>query len=213
MANSTAKPNPPRAKASSSEAGADAPDAGHDGELVDASFDEAEDEDGAAEGESGLTTREDGAPNQDGLSDDEEAPSAALGLQRYVTAGFLGATLLLAYVLSHALTSTWESLANKAWFARSAPALAAIESESKSIYCMVIGGLLAIAIALNAYRRADLRAWADDVATELREVKWPTRSEVQGSTVVVLAASAVAAVYLLVLDRFWGFVTDWIYGS
>jgi preprotein translocase subunit SecE len=45
------------------------------------------------------------------------------------------------------------------------------------------------------------------------KVKWPNRKEVQASTIVVLATSAVATAYLFLLDRFWGFVTDLVYGS
>ena len=54
---------------------------------------------------------------------------------------------------------------------------------------------------------------AEEVAAELVKVKWPTRKEVYSSTIVVLATSAIAVTYLFLLDRFWGFVTNLIYGS
>jgi preprotein translocase subunit SecE len=44
-------------------------------------------------------------------------------------------------------------------------------------------------------------------------VKWPTKKEVYNSTVIVIAASAIATVYLALLDRLWGFITNLIYGD
>jgi len=60
---------------------------------------------------------------------------------------------------------------------------------------------------------ARVRDWADEVAIELSRVTWPTREQVTNGTIVVIVASAVAAVYVALLDRFWGFVTTLVYGA
>jgi preprotein translocase subunit SecE len=78
---------------------------------------------------------------------------------------------------------------------------------------MVIGGLIAGATVVRYYVKPDIRAWADEVAEELSKVKWPNRKEVGNHTVVVIAATFVLMIYLTLLDRFWGFVTNLIYAS
>jgi preprotein translocase subunit SecE len=68
-------------------------------------------------------------------------------------------------------------------------------------------------VILRAYRRPDLRTWTDEVASELAKVKWPSRKDVQNYTVIVIAASTVATLYLALLDRVWAFVTNIVYGD
>jgi preprotein translocase subunit SecE len=46
---------------------------------------------------------------------------------------------------------------------------------------------------------------------ELAKVTWPNKKEVTSGTVVVVVASIIATIYLTLLDRFWGFVTDLVY--
>ena len=64
-----------------------------------------------------------------------------------------------------------------------------------------------------AYKRDDVRTWTDEVASELAKVSWPTKNEVTNGTMVVVLTSAFATVFLALLDRFWGFVTNLVYGS
>jgi preprotein translocase subunit SecE len=66
---------------------------------------------------------------------------------------------------------------------------------------------------MRTYRRPDVREWTDEVASELLKVKWPTKKDVTNSTIVVIAASAVATIYLALLDRLWSFVTGIVYGT
>jgi preprotein translocase subunit SecE len=76
-----------------------------------------------------------------------------------------------------------------------------------------VGGIIALVLVLRTYRRPDIRTWTDEVASELAKVKWPTRKEVSNSTVIVIAASTVATLYLTLLDRLWAFVTNIVYGD
>jgi preprotein translocase subunit SecE len=136
-----------------------------------------------------------------------------LGAGRYVMAGFFAAGILGAYVLGKALHAVWADVANRDWFNRAVPVLAAVQDEDKATYATVIAALIALVVTLRTYRRPDVREWTDEVASELLKVKWPTKKDVTNSTIVVIAASAVATVYLALLDRLWSFVTGIVYGT
>ena len=210
-------------------------------EKDDADRDEAEEsaegEDAGSSSEEASADAGEGASEERGseeeaASDDEDAPEAAarkeiapegedeeeqaagqLGVQRYVLASFFAAGILGAYVLGKAIHGIWGWAANKDWFHNALPSLAAVADEQRATYGTVLGALIALVIIVRTYRRPDVRTWADEVANELTKVKWPNRKEVYSSTVVVIAASAVATIYLALLDRLWSFVTDLFYGS
>ena len=132
-------------------------------------------------------------------------------------AGFFGLWVVVAYVLGRALELAWSKLASKDWFVEKLPQLAAVPHEgelvSRSSVSMVLGAILSGLIVLRYLYKAEVRTWADEVAEELAKVKWPTRKEVGNNTVVVIAAAAVMTLYLLLLDRFWGFLTNLIYST
>ena len=85
--------------------------------------------------------------------------------------------------------------------------------DDKGTIGVVIGGIIALVAVFKSYRRPDIREWADEVAAELTKVKWPTKKDVTNSTLVVIAASTVATVYLFLLDRLWAFITNLVYGT
>jgi preprotein translocase subunit SecE len=136
-----------------------------------------------------------------------------LGATRYVLAGFFAAGMGVAYVVSKVLTGTWNKLADNAWVASHAPFLSRIAEDDRPSYTMLVGAALGIFTTVYAYRRPDVRTWTNEVASELAKVSWPTKKEVTNSTMVVIAASTFATVFLALLDRFWGFVTNLVYGS
>jgi preprotein translocase subunit SecE len=152
---------------------------------------------------------------QDGDSDGEEEEVAAgqLGSDRYVLAGFFAAGMLGAYVLGRTFAGIWAAASSKDWFVQTFPKLAEVADDDKGSYSLVIAAIIAIVSVFRAYKRPDVRTWSDEVASELTKVKWPTKKEVQASTIVVLAASAFATIYLTVLDRLWAFVTNLVYGD
>jgi preprotein translocase subunit SecE len=143
----------------------------------------------------------------------DELAAAQLGNQRYILAAFFAGGMILAYVLGRALHGTWAYAANKDLFALRFPALAALPDDTKLTYSMLVAGVVALVAVVRTIRRPDTREWADEVSTELTKVKWPTRKDVQNSTIVVLATSAFATSYLFLLDQFWSFVTNLIYGT
>jgi preprotein translocase subunit SecE len=43
-------------------------------------------------------------------------------------------------------------------------------------------------------------------------VTWPDKDTVTNGTIVVMVAGLIATLYVTVLDRFWGYLTNMIYG-
>ena len=169
----------------------------------DAAGDDAAGDDEAAAGDEG----------EDGEGDEGEQAAAQLGADRYVLAGFFAAGMAGAFVLGRAFQGAWTSAANKDWFSQSVPRLAAVSDDDKGMYSVILAGLIAIVVVYRTYQRPDVRTWADEVASELQKVVWPTRKDVTSSTFIVIMASTVATVYLTLLDRLWAFVTNIVYGD
>jgi preprotein translocase subunit SecE len=153
------------------------------------------------------------AAREEDEGEEEEVAATSLGSQRYVMAGFFAAAMIGAFVAGKIIHGLWATFSNKDWFSQTLPTLAAVNDDDKNTYAMVIGAVIALVVVVRQYRKPDVRAWTDEVAAELSKVKWPTRKDVSNSTVVVIAASTVATVYLALLDRLWSFVTNLVYGS
>lgn len=150
---------------------------------------------------------------EEGAEGDDEHAAGTLGAARYVMAGFFLTCIAAAYVLGRVLATVWGKLAEAIWFQRSLTALARVGEEERSELTMVIGATVALGLGVYTYRRPDVREWTDEVASELAKVTWPDKSEVTNSTIIVIVTSTFATVYLALLDRFWGFVTNLVYGS
>ncbi|MCC6647790.1 MAG: preprotein translocase subunit SecE [Polyangiaceae bacterium] len=147
-------------------------------------------------------------------AEEDDSPAAAqLGASRYVLAGFFATAIAAAFVLGKVLSAGWTRLAEARWALKSAPFLARMAEEERAELCTAIGAVVAIGGAIYAYRRPDVRQWTDDVASELSKVSWPDKHEVTSNTIIVIVSSTAATVYLALLDRFWGFVTNLVYGS
>jgi preprotein translocase subunit SecE len=149
---------------------------------------------------------------REGEEVEDETPTQ-LGSQRYVMAGFFAAGLVAAFVFGKIVHGVWSWLSNKEWFSSALPSLSSIADEDRTTYGTIVGALLAVFFMVRTYRKPDVRAWTDDVASELSKVKWPTKKDVSNSTMVVIAASTIATLYLALLDRFWAFVTNLVYGT
>lgn len=186
------------------EEGAEASLAVRESSDLDAAADESED---AANEESQEGEESEGLAQEDS----EEAIARQLGADRYVMAGFFALAILGGYVLGKTVQTIWANLASRDWFNQALPALAAVSEESRTTISMVVGGLVSLVLVLRTYRRPDVRTWTDEVASELMKVKWPTKKDVTNSTLVVIAASSFATLYLALLDRLWSFVTGIVY--
>jgi len=147
-------------------------------------------------------------------SDPEERGAASsLGALKYVHAAFLAVGILAAFLSSKVLNGAWTHLAEWPAAIRAVPQLVAFSEEQRETYTLIGGAVLGAVGVLQAYRKESIRGWADEVATELSKVSWPNREAVMNGTLVVIVASMIAAVYVAVLDRFWSFLTTWVYGA
>lgn len=156
----------------------------------------------------------DSSPEQGGGETDEgSAVAAQLGVRKYVLAAYFVAGLLVAYIGAQLIAGVWAKLANKEWFATAIPLLASVPDETKMTYATLLSGVLSLVLVIRTYQRPAMQTWSDDVAAELARCKWPTKKEVTNYTTVVLIASALATSYLALLDRFYSFVTNLVYGN
>jgi preprotein translocase subunit SecE len=144
---------------------------------------------------------------------EERGVAGSLGSAKYVHAAYVAVGILAAFLGSKVLGGAWTHLAEWPAAVRSVPQLVAFSEEQRDTYCLIGGAVLGALGVLQAYRKESVRIWADEVATELSKVSWPNREAVMNGTLVVIVASMIAAVYVAVLDRFWSFLTTWVYGA
>jgi preprotein translocase subunit SecE len=170
--------------------------------------------DETATGESKLVRASDLQPELDSDKEPEaEEAATPMGAQRYVHAAFFAAALIAAFVTHKALGLVWGYLAEWQVASDAIPQLLSYSEEQRETATLVVGALAGALFVIQTYRREGVRRWADDVATELSKVTWPAREVVFNGTLVVVIASVIATVYVAVLDRFWGFLTNLVYGA
>jgi preprotein translocase subunit SecE len=143
----------------------------------------------------------------------EVGVASALGAKRYVLAGFFASAILIAYVFGRAIAAGWNKLADSQWAIDKAAWLTRMTEDQRETWATIAGGLIGLAALGYVYRRRDIRDWVNESASEMSKVTWPSKKEVTNGTIVVVVASLVATVYLALLDRFWGFVTNLVYGA
>ena len=96
---------------------------------------------------------------------------------------------------------------------RAVPQLVSVTEEQRDSYALIAGAIIGALTVIQAYRKETVRTWAGEVAAELTKVTWPTREAVLNGTLVVVVASALATVYVTILDRIWLFLTTLVYGA
>jgi len=77
----------------------------------------------------------------------------------------------------------------------------------------LFAALLAIGVGTLMYRSDRIYALANEVASELKKVTWPTAKEVRTATLVVIIMAIVSAVILGVFDFIWSNITELVYGG
>jgi len=155
------------------------------------------------------TASESGAIETEG----EETEAASFGSERYVHAAFFVAGILAAFIASKTLVLGWNSLAGWPAAVRAVPQLVSLSEEQRDSYALIAGAVIGTLTIVQSYRKESVRTWAGEVAAELSKVTWPTREAVLNGTVVVVVASALATVYVTILDRIWSFLTTLVYGA
>jgi len=188
-----------------------------DRELAD-SDEEAELERGAGEasGDGDVETSSSASDLAQSSGVDEELDAreaATLGSARYVHAAFFGAGILAAYLSGKLLLAGWNMLVDWPEAVRQVPQLIQYGEEERGTLSLLGGSIIGVLLVLYYYRKESVRTWAGEVAYELSRVTWPNKETVTNGTMVVLIASLVATVYVALLDRFWGYLTNLVYGA
>ena len=130
-------------------------------------------------------------------------PPTQLGHKRFVYAAYLAGGIIVAFLATKAVDLAWTRLGQ--W----KPEFGEPRDEIVAPLAAVIGAL----VALRYWRDQKVRKLAEEVAEELTKVTWPSRKEVTGSTTVVILATAFATIFFFLMDKFWSFVTNLVYGS
>ena len=130
---------------------------------------------------------------------------------RHVLAGFFAAGIAIAFLVSKVLNGTWNRLAdNLGSRSTRLPQRIAEDDRRPSPRSSARWSARHRRLCLSPAGRPN---WTDEVASELAKVSWPSKKEVTNSTMVVILTGTFATIYLALLDRFWGFVTNLVYGS
>lgn len=131
---------------------------------------------------------------QQTTADQQQYHHRTLGLARWVQLAFMALGALLLMVFDKTITIIWDKFA-----------------EPDPLVVTALSAVLAVGTAIYAYRHPTVSRLANEVVGELAKVAWPTRDEVQVSTVVVIITSIIAAVIVGVFDAAWSAITDLIY--
>jgi preprotein translocase subunit SecE len=176
------------------------------------SADEAEAADASSESEAQQADASEAAA-EPAPADPDGATPAQLGALKYVHAAFFLAGILVAYIGGKIFNLIWNQLTEWPAAVRAVPQLVNFPEDQRETMTLVGGALVGALTVIQSYRKEGIRRWADEVATELTKVTWPNREQVLNGTIVVVVASAIATVYVAILDRFWGFLTQLVYGA
>jgi preprotein translocase subunit SecE len=153
---------------------------------------------------SGALTRTDasGEPSDDEHDVSPVAPTQ-LGARRFVYAAYFAGAIAIAFISSKALDFAWIKLQNYQ------PSI----GEPRDEIVMPLAGAVGAGAAVYYWYRTRARQLAEEVAAEMSKVTWPSRTEVTNGTVVVIVTTIVSTVFFALMDRFWGFVTNLVYGG
>ena len=77
-----------------------------------------------------------------------------------------------------------------------------------SLFAAVVATIVSIVL----YRNDRMYHLANEVATELKKVTWPTAKEVRSATLVVIVMAIISAVILGLFDFAWSNLTELVYG-
>jgi preprotein translocase SecE subunit len=131
---------------------------------------------------------------QSSTADQQHHTPRTLGLARWVQLAFMVFGALLLLVLDRTISIIWDKFA-----------------EPEPLLVTLAAALLAVSLTVVAYRHPTVSRLASEVVGELAKVTWPSRDEVQVSTLVVIITSFIASVIVGSFDAAWSAITDLIY--
>jgi preprotein translocase subunit SecE len=139
----------------------------------------------------------------------EDAPMPVapvqLGYRRFVYAAYFGFAIIVTFIAAKSGNMIWYRVSQ--W----KPQWNLGDPSDELIW--VGAAALGIILTLYYYRKPSSRQYVDEVANELSQVTWPSRKEVTNGTSVVIVTTVFATAFFALMDRFWGFVTNLVYGS
>jgi preprotein translocase subunit SecE len=158
----------------------------------------------------GQAESRDGAPEEIGLQGEEDeshdvspvAPTQ-LGAKRFVYAAYFAGAIGIAFLMSKVLDFAWLKVQGYK------PAV----GEPRDEVVMTLSALIGAGAAVYYWFRTRARELAEEVAAEMSKVTWPSRTEVTNGTVVVIVTTVVSTVFFALMDKFWGFITNLVYGG
>lgn len=109
---------------------------------------------------------------------------------------YLCGAVLLFYVLQWSIDWIWGYVATP-------------PSEFK---ITLLAAVTAVVAGIALYRNDRVYSLANEVASELKKVTWPTGKEIRTATMVVVVMSIISAVILGVFDLVWTNLTELVYG-
>ena len=125
------------------------------------------------------------------------------GTRRFVYAAYFAGAIAIAFLLSKVIDVAWLKLQGYK------PSI----GEPRDEIVMPLSGLIGAGAAVYYWNRTNARRLAEEVATEMSKVTWPSRTEVTNGTVVVIVTTIVSTLFFALMDKFWGFVTNLVYGG
>ncbi len=131
------------------------------------------------------------------------ASPSQLGTRRFVYAGYFAAAIAVAFLASKIIDFGWLKAQTYK------PAI----GEPSDEIVMPVSALIGGGTALYYWTHTRARELADEVATEMSRVTWPSRTEVTNGTFVVIVTTVLSTVFFALMDKFWGFVTNLVYGG
>ncbi len=76
----------------------------------------------------------------------------------------------------------------------------------------LIAAITATVIGIGTYKNDRYYGLANEVASELKKVTWPTAKEVRMATIVVIVMAIISALVLGLFDFVWSNLTELVYG-
>jgi preprotein translocase subunit SecE len=131
------------------------------------------------------------------------ASPSQLGAKRFVYAAYFAGAIGIAFLMSKILDFAWVKL--QSW--------KPVVGEPRDEVVYVLSALIGAGAAVYYWYRTRARELAEEVAAEMSKVTWPTRTEVTNGTFVVIVTTVVSTVFFALMDRFWGFLTNLVYGG
>lgn len=124
------------------------------------------------------------------MAQQENAPNKPVHLM------YLVGVIVLFYVLQWGVDWIWGYFGN-------------VPSET---YIAIAAAVLATLVGVVMYRSDKYYYLANEVASELKKVTWPTGKEVRTATLVVIVMAMLSAVILGLFDFVWSNLTELVYG-